>query len=68
MNRGETVLAGVAGLVVVGLLALSAPVIASWVADSDAAERPSAAHVDARAGAYRYPSADERCHGDGRSG
>ena len=34
---------GAAGLVVVGLLALSAPVIASWVTGSDAAERPSAA-------------------------
>ena len=32
-----------AGLVVVGLLALTAPVIASWVTDSEAAERPSAA-------------------------
>ena len=43
MKRGETVLAGAAGLVVVGLLALSGPVIASWVTDSEAAERPSAA-------------------------
>ena len=49
MNRGERVLAGVAGLVVVGLLALSAPVIASWVTGSDAAERPSAATTSTHA-------------------
>ena len=49
MNRGETVLAGVAGLAVVGLLALTARVIASWVTGSDAAERPSAATTSTHA-------------------
>ena len=59
MKRGETVLAGAAGLVVVGLLALSGPVIASWVTDSEAAERPSAA-IENRA---RSPGLDVISHG-----